>query len=284
MYVVSAATFAAIPPITLGTVQLALGVGVLLVIVRGRLGIVPGSLPRVVATGVIFAVTNVSQFVGTSLTSGAEAAILTTTTPVFVLLFGVTLERERVHGAAWAGAAIALAGVAVLAFRGGAGDASTDLILGVPSRLVGDALLLCTAGAWALFSTVGRPVVESAGAFRGFLQGAAVALLITLPLVPLELARTPLGSPPPAAFAAIAYIGIVSTAIGCSLWYRGYASVPPTVSAAAFFAQPVVGAVLGIVVLGEAVGAAFLAGAALIAAGTLVIVVTTGRGFQAAEP
>jgi drug/metabolite transporter (DMT)-like permease len=284
MYVVSSATFAAIPPVTLGTAQLAVGVAVLLVIVRGRLGIVAGSLPRVVATGVIFAVTNLSQFVGTSLTSGAEAAILTTTTPVFVLLFAVTLERERVHRGAWAGAVIALAGVAVLAFRGGAGEAAGATILGVPSRLVGDGLLLCTAGAWALFSTVGRPVVESAGGFRAFLQGAAVALLITLPLVPLELAWMPVGSPPPAAFAAIAYIGVASTAIGCSLWYRGYASVPPTVSAAAFFAQPIVGAVLGIVVLGEAVGSAFIAGSGLIAAGTLVIVAVTGRGIETAEP
>lgn len=275
MYVISAGTMAQIPPITLSVLQLALGIGVLVVAFRGRIGWGEQPAGRVLATGAIVAVTFVSQFVGTSLTGGAEAAILTTTTPVFVLLFGVTLEGERVRGSAWAGAVVALAGVAILAFRGGAGDAGAGTILGVPTRLVGDALLLCTAASWALFSTVGRPVVDAVGAFRAFLQASIVALLLQAPLVPLELGLVPHGAPSVEAWAAVAYIGVMSTAVGCSLWYRGYGKVPPTVSAAAFFAQPVVGAVLGVAILGEALGTAFIAGTALIAAGIMAIVWTT---------
>ena len=52
---------------------------------------------------------------------------------------------------------------------------------------------------------------------------------------------------------------------------RGYASAPPTLTAAVFFAQPIVGAVLGVVLLSETLGPAFALGAVLIGAGVLLI-------------
>ena len=119
MYVVSAGTFEAIPPLTLGVLRLLIGVAVLAVAFHGRLGLAALPRRRVVAAGVVVAATIVMQFVGTSLTGGAEGALLTTTTPVFVLVFGVLLEGERVRRVAWAGCVVALAGVAVLAARSG---------------------------------------------------------------------------------------------------------------------------------------------------------------------
>jgi drug/metabolite transporter (DMT)-like permease len=289
MYVVSAATFDAIPPLTLGVLRLVVGVAVLAVVFRGRLGLAPAPKGRIVAAGAVVAVTMVMQFVGTSLTGGAEGALLTTTTPAFVLVFGVLLEGERVRRIAWAGCVVALAGVAVLATRnagfGGLAGAQAVLPGGItlPRALLGDLLLVASAATWALFSSVGRPLVAAVGAFRAILGASAVAVVLLLPFVPLELAGRILPPITPQTAAAVLYLGIGATAIAWSLWYRGYAAAPPTVAAAAFFAQPVVGAVLGVLVLDEVLGPAFLGGAVLIAVGVLGIAVATREGRQAPE-
>jgi len=281
MYVVSAATFSAIPPLTLGVLRLVIGVVVLLAVFRGRLGLAAAPRGRIVAAGAVVAVTMVMQFVGTSLTGGAEGALLTTTTPAFVLVFGVLLEGERVRRIAWAGCGVALAGVAVLATRnaGFGGLAGVQAVLpggiALPRALLGDLLLVASAATWALFSSVGRPLVAAVGAFRAILGASVVAVVLLLPFVPLELAGRTLPPLTPLTVAAVLYLGIGATAIAWSLWYRGYAAAPPAVSAAAFFAQPVVGAVLGVVLLGEVLGTAFLGGAALIAVGVLGIAAAT---------
>ena len=289
MYVVSAGTFEAIPPLTLGVLRLLIGVAVLAVAFHGRLGLAALPRRRVVAAGVVVAATIVMQFVGTSLTGGAEGALLTTTTPVFVLVFGVLLEGERVRRVAWAGCVVALAGVAVLAARSGGfgGAAGPDVALpwgvDVPRALMGDLLLVASAASWALFSSVGRPLVAAGGAFRAILGASAVAVVLLLPFVPLELAGRSLPPISPLTVAAVLYLGIGATAIAWALWYRGYAAAPPAVSAAAFFAQPVVGATLGVLMLGEVLGPAFFGGAALIAAGVLGIAAATRERRGAPE-
>lgn len=280
MYVVSAGTFDRVPPLTLGLLRLLVGIAVLFVAFRGRVGFGQAPLGRVVAAGAIVALTMALQFVGTSLTGGAEGALLTTTTPAFVLIFGVLLEKQRVGRLAWLGVAIALAGVAVLAFRGAVVVGPVDeTLLAIyaarigpfDARFVGDLLLVGSAATWALFSSVGRPLVERVGAFRAILQASCVAIVLVAPFSAVELAGRELPPLEPRTVLAVLYLGVMATAVAWSLWYRGYTSAPSTVSAAAFFAQPVVGAALGVAILGEALGSAFLAGAALIGAGVLAI-------------
>ena len=284
MYVVSAATFDAIPPVSLAVLRLVVGAGILVVALRGRIGVQRASLGRVVAAGVIVAVTMALQFAGTDLTGAAEGALLTTMTPAFVLILAVTVEGQRVRRAAWAGVAVAIVGVAVLAARnGGFGGAAVGgpSLAGLPAPLVGDALLVASAATWALFSSVGRPLVEAVGAFRAILQASLVATVLLLPLVPLELAGRPLPTLDAGSIAAVLYLGVGATALAWSLWYRGYAGAPATVSAAAFFAQPVIAATLGVLVLGEDLGPTFLLGAALIAGGVLAIVAGARAGRDA---
>jgi drug/metabolite transporter (DMT)-like permease len=265
MYVVSAATFDHIPPITLGFLRLAVGAAVLLLVFRGRPGLGAASPPRLVAAGLILAVTLILQFGGTDLTGAAEGALLTTTTPAFVLLFAALFEGSRARPIAWVGVTVALGGVAVLAAR------NASFVGASPTALPGDLMLVGSAATWALFSSVGRPLIGAVGAFRAIFGATLVAIVLLAPLVPLELAgRTlpPLDWP---TVGAVAYLGVMATAVAWSLWYRGYAAAPPTLTAALFFAQPIVGAALGVLLLSESLGPAFALGAGLIGAGVLVI-------------
>jgi drug/metabolite transporter (DMT)-like permease len=138
-------------------------------------------------------------------------------------------------------------------------------------------LLVGSAATWALFSSVGRPLVGAVGAFRAIFGASLVAIVFLAPVVPFEIAARAAGSQPTAppitleTIAAVAYLGVMATAVAWSLWYRGYAAAPPTLTAALFFAQPIVGATLGVLLLHETLGSAFLVGGALIAAGVLAI-------------
>ena len=63
------------------------------------------------------------------------------------------------------------------------------------ARFFGDLLLVGSAATWALFSSVGRPLVASVGAFHAILQASVVAIVILAPFVPIELAGGSRGRP-----------------------------------------------------------------------------------------
>jgi len=75
--------------------------------------------------------------------------------------------------------------------------------------------------------------------------------------------------------AAVLYLGLASTAAAWYLWYKGLEYVDAGTVAVFFFAQPVVGTVLGVVFLDERVGGGFLFGGAVMALG--IYVVSTSR-------
>ena len=274
LYVISAATFEAIPPATLTLVRLALGVAVLLAFGRLR-GVSIGwsEVPHRAAwiAALVAATSMLLQFGGTALTSGVEGSVVTMATPIFVLLFGRILDGVAIPRRAWGGIALAVAGVLLLSLRGSGGS----LNVSDPSRLLGMLALIGAGAAWALYSSLGRPLVAAIGASRAIGLTAALALVFITPVAAVELLL--LGgidlaaATTPAALGAVAYLAIAATAIGWSLWYRGYAAAAPRVAAAALFLQPLVAALLGVGLLGETADPALFAGAVLLLGGVALI-------------
>ena len=272
LYVISAATFEAIPPATLTLIRLALGVAVLLIYARVR-GESTGwsEVPHRAAwiAALVAATSMLLQFGGTALTSGVEGSVVTMATPIFVLLFGRALDGVSIPPRAWGGIALATVGVLMLALRGSAEFSATD-----PSRILGMLALIGAGASWALYSSLGRPLVAAIGASRAIGLTAALALVFIAPVALIEAIVVGLdlaAATTPAALGAIAYLAVGATAIGWSLWYRGYAAAPPRVAAAALFLQPLVAALLGVGLLGEAADAGLVAGAMLLLGGVGLI-------------
>jgi drug/metabolite transporter (DMT)-like permease len=65
-------------------------------------------------------------------------------------------------------------------------------------------------------------------------------------------------------------LGIISTALAMYLWNSALANLEAGIVSLLFFAQPVVGASLGAIVLGEKLDAGFWIGAVLITAGLIL--------------
>lgn len=76
----------------------------------------------------------------------------------------------------------------------------------------------------------------------------------------------------PSIFGGLLYLGVVSTAGGFLLWNRGLQMLNASIGGIFFFFQPLVGAILGWLILGESIGISFWIGSILILAGVLFIV------------
>ncbi len=288
MYVVSRASFGQLPPITLGALRVIVGGGTLALAlaVFTRRGKSHPNEPwtewrrqdriRAFVLGALVAATIVTQFLGTDLASAHDGALLTTVTPVFVVPLAWLLLGERPGFRVVGGMLLALAGVALVVATQSSGDASSAG--GVP--LLGDALLLASALAWALFTVVGAPLARRFSALTASTAATLWSIPMLVPLAALELALRPGG--PDLSFSwgevgAVLYLGWGATALAWLLWYRGVARLPAGIAAIYFFAQPVVGGLLAGLLLHETLSAGFWLGGAVLAMGILVVAFVPSR-------
>jgi len=75
----------------------------------------------------------------------------------------------------------------------------------------------------------------------------------------------------PSVVGAVGYLGVLSTAVAWYCWYKGMEYAATSTVAVFFFAQPAVGILLEVVLLGEAVGPGFLVGGGLLAVGIYLV-------------
>lgn len=266
MYVVSKDTFARIPPITLGALRLVVAGLALALVLGGRRRLRWPGDPRVALAGVLLAATLVLQFVGTDLATASEGALLTTTTPLFIVPLAWAFLGERPAWPTVLGIAVGMAGVALAV---GAG---------VGRSVAGPALLLLSAGGWASYTIASAPVARREGPLVAVTWGTLVALPLVGGLSLLEADRWSVESlADPATLASIAYLGLAASAGAWYLWNRGVSGLPAAVTGAFFFVQPVVGGLLARAFLGERLGIGFALGGALILAGVVLALAPGGN-------
>ena len=99
MYVVSKAVMAVIPPFSLLTSRLLLGILTLLIIavVQKKLSIKKKDFWNIFWVGFIgYGISLGFQFVGTNLSTAANGSLVTSATPAFVLIFAALILREKI--------------------------------------------------------------------------------------------------------------------------------------------------------------------------------------------
>jgi drug/metabolite transporter (DMT)-like permease len=274
MYVVSRASFDAIPPITLGLLRVTLGGLTLWLVLRltarraGSAAVTPhapGDHWRFLLLGGTLAATIITQFWGTALASAHDGALLTTITPVFVVPIAWVVLRERPGWRVVAGTGLALAGVIiVVAANVDSGSASSG------TSLLGDALLLVSALCWALFTVLGAPVVRRRSALVASTYATLWCILLLLPFVPVELAQRPIGTMTLTLILAVLYLGWGATSLAWFLWYKGVERLDAAVAAVFFFAQPLVGGLLSALFLHETLSPGFWLGGLVLAGGIVL--------------
>ena len=92
-------------------------------------------------------------------------------------------------------------------------------------------------------------------------------LFVSVPAGVWELRVIPIGQITWGVIFGVLYLGIISTALAMYLWNKAFAVLEAGVASLTFFAQPVVGASLGVLFLNEQLSLLFLIGGVLIGIG-----------------
>jgi drug/metabolite transporter (DMT)-like permease len=237
-------------------------------------------LPSVLVTATFLIVLNGALFfLGQQFVPAGTAAVLFAVVPLATPLFAaVLLADERVSVRRATGLVVGFAGVAVIvapepaALVGALAGGASGSGLGSAPVLVGHLLVLGAATSVALGSVLSRRVttdlpllVRTAYAMViGAVANHGFSLAAGDP-TPLSLAWSP------AVVLAVAYVGVVSTAIAFPAYFTLIDSIGAVRANLVAYAVPVVATVAGAVVLGEAVVAATVLGFLVVAAGFAVV-------------
>ncbi|MBE3590368.1 MAG: DMT family transporter [Firmicutes bacterium] len=259
LYVVSKAVMSVIPPWVLLDMRLALGAAALGLILRVRGLRLPPLREQGALAGVGFLGLTLSvglQFVGTALTTAATGALVTSASPAFIVLFAALWLGERLTAARLLALASATAGVAVIVWQPQAR---------LSANVAGNLALIGAAVTWAAYTVLAKRASARWGALAVTSAASAWAFLFALPAALVEARARHFALPQePAVWAGVLYIGLVSTALAFYLWNRGFERLDANTGALFFFLQPLCGALLGHVFLGEALGWRLVVGGALI--------------------
>jgi drug/metabolite transporter (DMT)-like permease len=262
MYVVSKLILDIIPPFTLVSMRLILGIAVLWLVIKFTGG---GRLSRsqtIKALGVGLVGYGVSlglQFVGTRLSTASNGALVTSAVPAFVLPFAAWLLKEKITRQRVIALVVSLLGVlAVIDPR----SASLS-----PELFRGNIILVGAALTWALYSVLVRLTSRDLPLLPATMSFFWGGLLLTVPASAIELQRIAVGEITAGVVIGVLYLGVISTALAMYLWNKAFATLEAGVASLTIFAQPVVGAGLGAIFLHEKLTLLYLVGGVLIGLG-----------------
>jgi drug/metabolite transporter (DMT)-like permease len=264
MYVVSDVVLKTIPPFTLLTIRLLLGIATLATVVRRTGAKLPArrDLLRLVGVGIVgFGVSIGAQFVGTDKSNALNGTLVTSASPAFILVFAALILRERLTVQRIAAVALATIGVVVIVDLSKADFRS--------ETFVGNAILALAALTWGLYSVLVRLVSARLDTLIVTLVAFVGGLIVTVPAALLELPQRRVGDINVWIILGILYLGVISTAVAMWLWNRAFALVDASVASLFFFAQPLVGALLSALV-GQEMTPTLWVGSILIILGVLL--------------
>lgn len=216
------------------------------------------SLPTLLA-GLAFAGDLFFWHLSITKTSVANATFFATTAPIFVVLFGFILFRQRVNGNVLGGLCLCIAGGAALAGQS----------FGVSStRALGDLYGVATAvffGLYFLAVTAARPQASAARVtFELTVITTLILLVVALTLESRFWPQSPRG------WAALAAMAIISHAGGQGLLSVALGRLPAVFSSLVIFLEAIAAALFGWLILSEPVSWLQALGGLIILAGIWV--------------
>jgi len=266
MYVVSDVVLPVIPPFTLLTLRLLFGGFVLsfLLLISGKpVTLTRRKLLQLLGVGFLgFGISVGAQFVGTDLSTAMNGSLITSASPAFIVLFAAVVLKERLTSRRLIAIGLATLGVLFIIDLSQADFGS--------QTFMGDLALLIAAITWGLYSVLVRAVSKDTDTLVVTVFAFYGGSILTIPAMLVESNTRPTGEITLPILLGVLYLGVVSTAGAMWLWNRAFALVDASVASLFFFAQPLVGAILSSVVLGQPFTPGLLVGSVLIAAGVLL--------------
>ncbi|PEI75307.1 EamA family transporter [Bacillus wiedmannii] len=200
------------------------------------------------------------QFIGTKLSDAHTGSLVTSATPAFMVIFAALILKEKLTARRLLSTIIATIGVIIVI--------GWDIEIG--SYFIGTIILVGAAITWALLSIF----VKIASAQFSSLVITTYAIFFSLffitPFMIWELQSTSIETINTYVILGVLYLGIVSTAGAFFLWNKGLELMDASIGSLFFFFQPIVGSLLGWLLLNETLNINFFIGGILIICSVLI--------------
>jgi drug/metabolite transporter (DMT)-like permease len=209
------------------------------------------------------------QFSGLNHTTVSHASLMVGTMPVLLAVGATLFAHERMDRTGWFALAGSTAGATLIAL----GARHSTSAHG--PTLAGDLLVvlsLAIALAWLLLN---KHLMQRHSAIVITAYGTAAGTAMLCVVVPLTYGLPPVAHVSLKAWLALAASGVLCTATTTLLWNWGMTQIPASQAAVLLNMEPLIGSLLGVLVLHETLGPSAWTGGGLILAAALIITTTS---------
>lgn len=251
----------------------ALLVGMLMLLRKERIVWAEGNWRTGLSAGLLFGFEFLLVSEALLLTTASHTAVFLYTAPIFVALgLHLKLPEERLNTLQWSGIALAFAGI-VVAFAGRTPD--NNPLIDPWRMLLGDALALAGGMAWAATTVLIRcSRLSRASASETLLYQLLGAFVLLLPVS--FLTGQAAIRPTALAWGSLAFQSFIVSFASFLVWFWLLKKYLASELGVFSFLTPLFGVGFGIWLLGESLETSFLAGAALVLSGVILV---NGHGW-----
>lgn len=267
MYVVVKVVVEVVPPLELVWIRYLIAVialGIIGIVMKQSWTIAKKDWLIIFLVGLIGnTISIVTQEMGTMLSTAQMGAMITATTPAFMVVFARFILQENITIKKCLSIVLATIGVGIIV-----GNGQIDI-----TQQLGGFYLLVAALTWAFMSALVKKVPSHYSQIVVTTYSSIVAVILLTPFILprlKDLALTAILQP--TISGGLLYLGIVSTAGGFLLWNKGLQLMNASSGGLFFFFQPIVGTFLGWLLLGETIGLSFWLGSLFILSGVFIVI------------
>ncbi|HDX9686383.1 TPA: DMT family transporter [Bacillus thuringiensis] len=200
------------------------------------------------------------QFIGTKLSDAHTGSLVTSATPAFMVIFAALILKEKLTARRLLSTIIATIGVIIVIGWG----------IEIGSYFIGTIILVGAAITWALLSIYVKIASIQFSSLVITTYAIFFSLFFITPFMIWELQAASIGTVNTYVILGILYLGIVSTAGAFFLWNKGLELLDASIGSLFFFFQPIVGSLLGWLLLNETLNSNFFIGGILIICSVLI--------------
>ncbi|AYF07407.1 MULTISPECIES: DMT family transporter [Bacillus] len=194
------------------------------------------------------------QFIGTKLSDAHTGSLVTSATPAFMVIFAAIILKEKLSARRLLSTIIATIGVIIVI--------GWDIEIG--SYFIGTIILVGAAITWALLSIYVKIASVRFSSLIITTYAIFFSLFFITPFMIWELQSTSIETVNTYVILGVVYLGVVSTAGAFFLWNKGLELMDASIGSLFFFFQPIVGSLLGWLLLNETLNSNFFIGGILI--------------------
>jgi drug/metabolite transporter (DMT)-like permease len=202
------------------------------------------------------------QFYALSITTVSHASLMVGTMPVILAVGAAVFAHERMDWVGWAALAGSTSGAGLIALGGHAKGGAT---------LTGDALVVVSLMIALFWILLNKQMMERHSHVVVTAYGLALGTAMLMIWVPVRYGMPPVHGVSVKAWLALAASGVLCTATTTLLWNWGMTQVPASQAGVLLNMEPLIGSLLGVLVLGEQLGPSAWVGGGLILASAITL-------------